>query len=50
MRRPWGFAPFPLIRNLLGFAGFLQFFHAHFRGALEEVVLFPNGKFPGRVV
>jgi hypothetical protein len=26
-----GFAPFPLLRNLLGFAGFLQFFDANFR-------------------
>jgi hypothetical protein len=45
-----GFAPFPLLRNLLGFAGCLQFFDANFRGAAEEVVLFPNAAFGGRII
>src|SRR5439155_5163885 len=45
-----GFAPFPLLRNLLGFGGFLQFFDANFRGADEEVVLFPNALFAGRII
>ena len=45
-----GFAPFPLVRNLLGFGGFLQFFDATFRGAAEEVVLFPNSAFSGRII
>jgi hypothetical protein len=45
-----GFAPFPLLRNLLGFGGFLQFFDANFRGAAEEVFLFPNAAFSGRVI
>ena len=45
-----GFAPFPLVRNLLGFGGFLQYFDANFRGAAEEVVLFPNAKFAGRII
>ena len=43
-----GFAPFPLLRSLLGFAGFLQFFDAHFRGATQEVTLLPNALFSGR--
>jgi hypothetical protein len=43
-----GFAPFPVLRGLLGFAGFLQFFDAHFRGADQEVTLLPNALFPGR--
>lgn len=45
-----GFAPFPLLRNLLGFGGFLQFFDANFRGAAEEVHLFPNAAFAGRII
>jgi hypothetical protein len=45
-----GFAPFPLLRSLLGFGGFLQFFDAHFRGADEEVILFPNAKFSGQII
>jgi hypothetical protein len=45
-----GFAPFPLLRNLLGFGGFLQFFDANFRGAAEEVILFPNAAFSGRII
>ena len=43
-----GFAPFPLLRGLLGFAGFLQFFDAAFRGADQEVILLPNALFTGR--
>ncbi len=43
-----GFAPFPLLRGLLGFAGFLQFFDATFRGADQDVSLLPNALFPGR--
>src|SRR5438132_112116 len=45
-----GFAPFPLLRNLLGFGGFLQFFDVSFRGAAEEAVLFPNALFSGRII
>ncbi len=43
-----GFAPFPVLRGLLGFAGFLQFFDADFRGADQEVTLLPNTLFVGR--
>jgi len=43
-----GFAPFPILRGLLGFAGFLQFFDAAFRGADREVTLLPNAAFAGR--
>jgi len=43
-----GFAPFPLLRGLLGFAGFLQSFNADFRGADQEVTLLPNALFSGR--
>jgi hypothetical protein len=43
-----GFAPFPVLRSLLGFAGFLQFFDANFRGADQEVTLLPNAFFSGR--
>jgi hypothetical protein len=43
-----GFAPFPVLRGLLGFAGFLQFFDAAFRGANQEVTLLPNSLFSGR--
>ncbi|HEY7157917.1 MAG TPA: hypothetical protein VH575_28425 [Gemmataceae bacterium] len=43
-----GFAPFPVLRGLLGFAGFLQFFDASFRGADQEVTLLPNALFAGR--
>lgn len=45
-----GFAPFPVLRSLLGFAGFLQFFDAAFRGADQEVSLLPNALFSGRRV
>jgi hypothetical protein len=44
-----GFVSFPLVRALLGYAGFLQFFDLTFRGANQEAVLFPNGTFPGRI-
>jgi hypothetical protein len=44
-----GFVPLPLRRALLGYAGFLQFFDAEFRGADRQVVLTPNPTFPGRV-
>jgi hypothetical protein len=43
-----GFAPFPVLRGLMGFAGFLQFFDAGFRGADREVTLLPNALFSGR--
>jgi hypothetical protein len=43
-----GFAPFPLLRGLLGYAGFLRFFAASFRGADHEVALLPNAAFAGR--
>ena len=43
-----GFAPFPVLRNLLGFAGFLQFFDVQFRGAAQEAILLPNALFPGQ--
>ena len=43
-----GFAPFPVLRGLLGFAGFLQFFDAAFCGANQEVILLPNALFSGR--
>jgi hypothetical protein len=35
---------------MLGFGDFLQFFDANFRGAAEEVVLFPNAAFAGRII
>jgi hypothetical protein len=35
-----------LPRPLLGYAGFLQFFDAEFRGADLEAVLIPNSSFP----
>jgi hypothetical protein len=43
-----GFLPGPLHYNLLGHAGFLQFFNAHFDGAAREVTLTPNASFRGR--
>jgi len=42
-----GFAPFASNRALLGFAGFLQFFEATFRGDREEVELTVNSLYPG---
>ena len=50
-QREWpawvGFTPAGLVYPVLGFAGCLQFFDAHFRGAREEVELTPNGLYPG---
>jgi hypothetical protein len=50
-RREWrawvGFTSAPLIRPLLGFAGFLQFFDCLFRGAREEVELTINANYSG---
>jgi len=50
-RREWralvGFTSAPLKRSLLGFAGFLQFFTATFRGDREEVELVVNSLYPG---
>jgi hypothetical protein len=43
-------SPFPLPRSLWGYAGFLQFFNADFRGADWEVHLLPNKSFPGQQV
>lgn len=40
-----GFAPFPLLRSLLGFGGFLQFFDANFRGAAEGSFFFQTQRF-----
>lgn len=42
-----GFVSTPLRYSLLGYASFLQFFDAEFRGADQEVVLTPNSSFPG---
>jgi hypothetical protein len=42
-----GFVTTHLRYSLLGYAGFLQFFDAEFRGTSREVVLRPNGSFPG---
>src|SRR5262245_28474016 len=50
-QREWkawvGFTPAKLQYPMLGFAGFLQFFDAHFRGALEKVELTANALYPG---
>ena len=50
-RREWqawvGFTAAPLRRPLLGFAGFLQYFEASFRGDREEVELTINALYPG---
>jgi predicted aspartyl protease len=50
-RREWqawvGFTATPLRQPLLGYAGFLQFFDATFRGELEEVELAINGSYRG---
>ena len=43
-----GFVAGPLHYNLLGQAGFLQFFDANFRGDDYEVTLVPKPSFPGR--
>jgi hypothetical protein len=50
-RREWtgwvGFTPAPLVYPTLGFAGFLQFFTATFRGDREEVELTVNNFYRG---
>jgi hypothetical protein len=50
-QREWpawvGFTPASLQSPLLGFAGFLQFFTATFRGDREEVELTVNSLYPG---
>jgi hypothetical protein len=51
-QREWpawvGFTPARLKIPLLGFAGFLQFFTATFRGDREEVELTVNNLYPGK--
>ena len=42
-----GFTSAPLRRALLGFAGFLPFYSAHFHGDREEVELTVNTLYPG---
>jgi hypothetical protein len=42
-----GFVATRLRLALLGYAGFLQYFDAEFRGADREVLLTPNRSFPG---
>ena len=42
-----GFVPARLPYQILGHAGFLQFFEAEFRGPAREVVLTPGSSFPG---
>jgi hypothetical protein len=50
-RREWkawvGFGAAQFTLPMLGFAGFLQFFDANFRGAREEVELTVNALYPG---
>jgi len=50
-QREWpawvGFTPAKLQSPLLGFAGFLQFFTATFRGDREEIELTVNNLYPG---
>jgi predicted aspartyl protease len=50
-QREWpawvGFTAAKLRQPLLGYAGFLQFFDATFRGAAEEVELAINPTYPG---
>ncbi|HTU21405.1 MAG TPA: aspartyl protease family protein [Gemmataceae bacterium] len=50
-QREWsawvGFTPAKLQTPLLGFAGFLQFFTAVFRGDREEIELTVNSLYPG---
>ncbi len=45
-----GFAAGRLHYNLLGQAGFLQFFDANFRGDDREVILTPKPSFPGKSI
>lgn len=51
-QREWpawvGFTPVKLQSPLLGFAGFLQYYTATFRGDREEVELTVNSLYPGR--
>lgn len=51
-QREWealvAFTSAPLRFPLLGFAGFLQYFSAHFHGDREEVELTVNASYPGR--
>jgi hypothetical protein len=42
-----GFTPARIYRPLLGFAGFLQFYSAHFHGDREQVELTVNSLYPG---
>ena len=42
-----GFTNAPLNQPILGYAGFLQFFDATFRGHAEEVELAVNPSYPG---
>jgi hypothetical protein len=42
-----GFVPTRLPYQILGHAGFLQFFEAEFRGTAREVTLTPGPSFPG---
>lgn len=44
-----GFIDTPLIRPLLGHAGFLQFFDVQLQGAAHETILHPNASFPGTI-
>jgi hypothetical protein len=49
--RAWiAFTDMPMKRPLLGFAGFLQFFTATFRGDQEAVELEVNSLFPGTLL
>jgi hypothetical protein len=45
-----GFVASPLHYNLLGHAGFLQFFSADFDGDSRVVTLTPKPSFPGRKI
>ena len=45
-----GFVSTKLRYALLGYAGFLQFFNADFRGGDQLVVLAPNQTFTGRIL
>jgi hypothetical protein len=44
-----GFTTTRLRYPLFGFAGFLQYFNAEFRGDVGEVLVTPNASFPGNV-
>jgi hypothetical protein len=43
-----GFDPLAMKLALFGYAGFLQFFDADFRGAKREAILLPNAAFAGQ--